>query len=65
MGRGVDHPPPSSAKVEERVELYLYSRYGSSWPVVGVNFTLLYFILVTGVYSVVVADRTVFHSATD
>jgi hypothetical protein len=25
-GRGVDHPPPSSAKVKERVELYLYSR---------------------------------------
>ena len=24
-GRGVDHPTPSSAKVKERVELYLYS----------------------------------------
>ena len=24
-GRDVDHPPPSSAKVKERVELYLYS----------------------------------------
>jgi hypothetical protein len=24
-GRGVDHPPPSSAEVKERVELYLYS----------------------------------------
>jgi len=23
-GRGVDHPPQSSAKVRERVELYLY-----------------------------------------
>jgi hypothetical protein len=23
-GRGVDHPPPSSAEVHERVELYLY-----------------------------------------
>ena len=23
-GRGVDHPPPSSAEVKERVELYLY-----------------------------------------
>jgi hypothetical protein len=34
-GRGVDHPPPSSANVKERVELYLYSPSGSSWPVLG------------------------------
>ena len=27
-GRGVDHPPPSSAEVKERVELYLYSLRG-------------------------------------
>jgi hypothetical protein len=27
-GRGVDHPPPSSAKVKERVQLYLYSPLG-------------------------------------
>jgi hypothetical protein len=33
LGRGVDHPPPSSAKVKERVELYLYSPFGPSWPV--------------------------------
>ena len=33
--RGVDHPPPSSAKVKERVELYLYSPSGPSWPVIG------------------------------
>jgi len=32
-GRGVDYPPPSSAEVKERVELYLYSPYGPSWPV--------------------------------
>jgi len=32
-GRGVDHPQPSSAEVRERVELYLYSPYGLSWPV--------------------------------
>jgi hypothetical protein len=24
-GRGVNHPPPSSAEVEETVELYIYS----------------------------------------
>ena len=34
-GRGVDHPHQSSAKVKERVELYLYSPSGSSWPVLG------------------------------
>ena len=27
-GRGVDHPPTSSAEVQERVELYLYSPPG-------------------------------------
>ena len=34
-GRGVDHPPPSSTKVRERVELYLCSASGPSWPVLG------------------------------
>jgi len=34
-GRGVDYPPPSSAEVKERVELYLYSPSGTSWPVIG------------------------------
>ena len=33
-GRGVDHIP-SSAEVMERVELYLYSHSGHSWPVLG------------------------------
>ena len=35
QGRGVDSPPPSSAEVKERVELYLYSPYGPSWLVLG------------------------------
>jgi hypothetical protein len=34
-GCGVDHPPPSSAEVKERVELYLYYAFGPSWPVLG------------------------------
>jgi hypothetical protein len=34
-GRGADHPPSSSAEVKERVQLYLYSHSGSSWPVLG------------------------------
>jgi hypothetical protein len=41
-GRGVDHPPPSSTEVKERVELYLYSPSGLSWPVVGRTLPLLY-----------------------
>jgi hypothetical protein len=33
-GRGVDHPPPSSVDVKERVELYIYSPSGPSWLVI-------------------------------
>ena len=36
---GVDHPPPSSAEVKERVELYIKSRLGPSWPVLECNLT--------------------------
>jgi hypothetical protein len=32
-GRGVDHPPPSNAEVKEIVDLYLYSPFRPSWPV--------------------------------
>jgi hypothetical protein len=34
-GRGVDHPPPYSAKVIERVELYFYSTSEPSRTVTG------------------------------
>jgi hypothetical protein len=33
QGHDVAHPPPSSSEVEDRVELYLYSPFGPSWPV--------------------------------
>jgi len=29
-GRGVHHPPPATAEVKERVELYLLSPFGPS-----------------------------------
>jgi hypothetical protein len=31
MGRGVDHPTPFRAEVNERVELHFYSKSGPSW----------------------------------
>jgi hypothetical protein len=34
-GRGVDSPPLSSLVVKERVQLYLYSISGPTWPVIG------------------------------
>jgi hypothetical protein len=34
-GRGVDHPPSSSAEAKERVELYIYSPSGPLWAVLG------------------------------
>ena len=34
LGHGIDHPPPASTKVKERVELYLYSP-SVPWPVLG------------------------------
>jgi hypothetical protein len=39
-GRGVDHPPPSSAEVKERVELHLCSPSGPSWSVIRRPLTL-------------------------
>jgi len=32
---GIDHPPPSSTEVKERVKLYLCFPFGPSWPVLG------------------------------
>ena len=40
QGRGVDHPPPSSAEVKERAELYFDSLFGPSWPVIWWTLTL-------------------------
>jgi hypothetical protein len=39
-GLGVDHPPSSSAEVKEKVELYLYSPFWTSWPVLERNLSL-------------------------
>jgi hypothetical protein len=36
QGLGINHPPPSSAKVKERVELYLHFSSVPSWQVIGV-----------------------------
>ena len=33
--RGVDHPPPFTTEIKERVELYLYYTSGHSWLVLG------------------------------
>ena len=40
QGHGVEYPPPSSAVVKERVELYLYSLSGPLWSVLGRNLPL-------------------------
>jgi hypothetical protein len=34
-GRGINQPPQSSAKVKERLALYLYSPSEPAWPVLG------------------------------
>jgi len=39
-GRVADHPPPYSTEVKERIELYLYSTSGPSWPVIGCTLSL-------------------------
>jgi hypothetical protein len=42
--RGVNHPPSSSTEVKERVELYMYSISGLSWPVMGRSLPLVLYI---------------------
>jgi len=37
LGRGFNHPLPSSAEVKESVDLYLCSSFGPSWYVTGRN----------------------------
>jgi len=32
---GINHPPPSSAEVNKRVQMYFYLSSRFSWPVVG------------------------------
>ena len=41
-GRGVNYPPPSSAEVKERVELYLFFPSGLSKPLLGQTLSLPY-----------------------
>jgi hypothetical protein len=44
-------PTPSSAEVKEKVELYLYSPTGPSWPVLGRNWPLpLHLLSIHSVY---------------
>ena len=45
LGCGINHTPPSSAKVKERVEVYLYSLCVSSWQVIGRTSRFLHFYL--------------------
>jgi len=46
--RACRSPTPSSAVVKERVELYIYSPSGPSWPVLGWALTLLLLVCVGG-----------------
>jgi hypothetical protein len=43
LGHSVDHPPPSIADVEERVELFLYFPSGLWWPDLGWTLPFTYF----------------------
>ena len=41
-GYGADHSPHLSAEVLNRVQLYLYSPFGPSWPVIGRTYLSTY-----------------------
>jgi hypothetical protein len=41
-GRGVDHPPPSSGEIKERVEPYIYSPFWAFVAYSRVKFTVSY-----------------------
>jgi len=45
LGRGTDHPPPSSTEVKERVELYLYSPSGCLWTLLRWTLSLLFYFM--------------------
>ena len=47
LRRGIDYPPPSSAKVEGRVQLYICSPSGPSWPVLGLTLPPFFFTFCT------------------
>jgi len=51
LWHGLDQPTPSNAEVKERIELYLYFPYGSSWPVLGRNLPLLCTISISPAYA--------------
>ena len=53
--RSVDHPPPSSAQVKERVELYLYCPSRPSWPILGWTLPL------PSIYSTTSSASPVYH----
>ena len=44
-GRCVDYPPPSSAEVKWRVEVYLYSLSVSSWSILGWTLLLPFYLV--------------------
>jgi hypothetical protein len=49
-GHDVDHPPPSSNEVKERVELYIYSPSGPLWRVLGWTLPYFYWLPMTSCY---------------